>query len=120
MNQHVTLSNSNVCPHCGAMKHPIMGVALDMMSGVVSFQGGKAELTPQRAHLMKCLIDFHPVPVDSKSLYAVIWGNRKSVTSRPENIVRVVACHLRKQLREAKCPITIKGRKSVGYWLEAT
>lgn len=106
----------HICPYCGSRKPPdIMGISLDIISCVVTYQGREVHLMRQRALMLKCLLDAHPMPVDRNSLYRIIWG--ESVKS--EGIVRVVACQLRRTLADAGLPVTVKANRSIGYWLEA-
>ncbi len=115
MNQHVTIPDQHVCPLCGTRKNPeVAGLTLDALACTVSHKGKRIHIVRQQALLLKCLLDAHPMPVDRNSLFRMIWGD----IARSDAIVRVIASQLRRTLQDAGFPVTIKARKSVGYWLE--
>lgn len=90
-------------------------VQLNLDARDLEFRGRRIKLNNKEFHLAETFLG-HPGKVFSRViLFDLVWGIQADVES---NVVEVTVSNLRKKIEASGCPLYIKSRRNVGYWLE--
>ena len=110
------MSRLHVCPRCEANWSASLRVDHDR--NCVSWDGGEVKLRPYQAQMLRALVDGCCRVVRRSRLVDAIWGDK--VDGGPENANGAVNVHmhyLRRSLRQAGFPGSIRTEPRVGYEL---
>lgn len=91
------------------------GLALNLSSCVLSFEGHSVRLSSKEFEMMRMLLANGGNVVSKETLLLKVWGYDSDAE---DNHVEVYISFLRKKLHHIHCPVSIESARRLGYYLK--
>lgn len=106
------------CPTCGSPMAS-RAIEVDLASGMVRCGVWQMWGLPRRQSLLlDGLARAYPRGISKSMAIEVIYGEHEDHLKNPENAVEFTTSGLRRSLKQAGAPFTVKSKRFGGYWIE--